>query len=187
MGDMKHFNKGVIFGVIDNLKERTAKNDKKTPYMDIFIKCRSEQYGNFLTRFRCWDLETIGDIKETHIKNPGALWRFEGYIEQYEKDGKLYTGCSGFKEIQMLTEKTTQRSTFILSGKFNGMSPKRERATTMLAVIIEREEAKDEEFFAEIRLEDCERLGFNIKDIVRGDTVRLCGHQADLDAEFGSC
>ena len=181
----KYFNKAVIWGVIDNAKERTANNAKKTPYLDIFIKCKSEVYGDILTRFRLYDLEAIGHVKELHTKNPEALWKFSGYIDQYEKEGKLLSGGSGF-QAELLEEKTIQRSAFILTGEFNGMSIKKDRQTTRLGVIIKTDGHDDTEFFAEIRDKDKEALGFKMSDIIRGDTLQLRGHLADLDAEFGS-
>lgn len=186
---MKHFNKAVIIGVIHEVKERKSKH-KNTPYCDIFVKCSSEKYGSIRTRFRLWDKTAMKDVIKCFKNSPGDVWRFEGFADQYESEGVLFNGATGF-DAKVILEETTHRATFILNGEYTGSRFDAERGTLNIGLKVRKKKndssGDDEsEFFVEMREEDFDSLGFSYKGLKAGADIQVRGHQADLDAEFGS-
>lgn len=117
MTEVSYFNKAVIWGTPGDINERSTK-DHKRPYLDMRIACPSDKYGDICVYARMWGDEAIAAFLKAHIENPEGLYKFNGVLSQFDREGAKLTGFHLFKWAY--SEEKLKRAVFILRGVCTG-------------------------------------------------------------------
>ncbi|MBC8412051.1 hypothetical protein H8E50_00085 [bacterium] len=88
-----HRNIAVVFGRLVEFEEKTSVGKKK--YLQVQIECPNDIHGNVKIYGRIWHKPKIDSLL-AELKNRGELWkgitlRFDGFMEQYSKEGQIKT------------------------------------------------------------------------------------------------
>lgn len=76
---MKHCNRANVWGILDKFKDKTTEGGK--PYLEVFIDCRHDTYGNVRLLGFVWGKANVEDFKTNFT--PGDELRYTGSIQQY--------------------------------------------------------------------------------------------------------
>jgi hypothetical protein len=162
----KHFNRGNVWGRVVK-----ATLEEKGRFLQLKIDCSSPKYGKVATYGRIWGKSRIKPLQDYLKKNAGALIRFTGFFQQYEKDGRHYSNYT-FYEWSPAPDKEP-RAAFILVGdlKYEGLD---EKGDTRLLVELLREGIEDrmpvEESFELYAMSET-----LLEGILEGDTIETKG------------
>lgn len=173
-----NYNKGVVWGLVEEVKFRTPRTSGKKPSAKLTLLCVSEAYGKVKVYGRLWGEESCANLKFILKSFPKEPVRFEGFFTQYKKRDTIY---SGYNFIQCETTSATHRASFILTGECVGK-------------VMKSDEPYHEAL--EIQVEQYNQPGkFNVFQIfaVREDAdsiplgtiLQINGTIMERDAEFG--
>lgn len=111
---MKHFNMGNVWGKVAGFTEEISDNDK--PYLAIQIECPNELYGNIKTYGRLWGRDKVDAFLDYHKKNPGTVYKFQGFFSQYDKEeGRRYSNFTFYSWSPVSGKEF--RAAFVLTGE----------------------------------------------------------------------
>jgi hypothetical protein len=120
-GDMKHFNRGFVWGRVVSLKKEYSRGG--TPYLAIQVECPNEMHGDIKTYGRLWNEEKINAFLDYQKAHPGQAYRFQGYFSQYDKDeGLRYSNYTFISWVPV--DHKEFRATFILLGEITATEAK---------------------------------------------------------------
>lgn len=116
--EIKHFNKGVVFGRLSDLVIKTSENNKK--YMQLHLECPNDLHGDTRVYGRLWGDDRVeqllGALKKDGKLMKGTGLRLEGFFSQYDgEDGQRLNNFTFFKWKPFTGAE--YRAAFILTGQ----------------------------------------------------------------------
>lgn len=174
MGNIKHFNKGVVFGRLSDLKEKTSDSENKTKYLQINLECPNELHGDTKIYGRLWGDERIDVLLKTLNQNgklmKGTALRLEGFFGQYDdSEGRRLNNYSFFKWKHINSSEF--RAAFILTGEIKEAYILNGEGCIHLHIVRPGAKNKDLEEDFILFTED----EGDISDLKQGQTVHLKG------------
>lgn len=171
---IKHFNKGVVFGRLSDLKEKTADSENKTRYLQLNLECPNELHGDTKIYGRLWGDDRIDNLLKTLNQNgklmKGTALRLEGFFGQYDgEDNRRLNNYTFFK--WKLINSAEYRAAFILTGEIHDVYAKDGECCVHLHIIRSGANSKEiEEDFVLFTEDEGDVAGFK-----KGETVHLKG------------
>jgi len=183
---MKHFNSGNIWGRV--LEAKAEKSEKGTSYISLLIECPNEKYGPVKVYGRLWNQDKINKFNEAYKTNPGAIFRFRGFFNQYEKDGKVnsnYTLYDWQITSGLVHEETPLRAAFVIVGTISKAEKIEEEGKICVKCL---REGRDGYADVEENFELWIQTGKDCEDYQPGDLVEIKGLLRTKDPEdfFGA-
>jgi len=170
---IKHFNKGIVFGRFSSFKIVTGKNRR----MNIILECPNSMHGDpriFATAFGAM-VDRLQDVLLT--KGKGAALRLQGIYGQYEHDGSR---TSSFTVYDWITYNESEyRAVFILIGRVEQIEKDGDEWRVHLR--LSRPGGKDKDNIEE----DFILYADNIGQLSQGQTAKLKGVIARKEDYFG--
>lgn len=181
----KHFNKGVVWGIVERFEPRKVKGAGRTTYAQLTLKCHSDKFGQVRTFGRLYDVsgregvrENVKTLKIMLEQDPMTVVNLSGIYYQYKKRGQLYRGFTFF-EVRRSAE-IQHRASCILTGELDEKIFRSDTRMDELILNVRKFGKKDQHdtfsLFAEPRM---------VAEVPVGSLVQFNCTLADPDAEWG--
>lgn len=93
MSEIKHYNGGIVMGIISKVTPEVTK--EKKPYLELLVDCPNPIHGNVRVLARIWGKSV--DLFKASFKQ-GSMARLQGNIQQYDdKNGNRRTSFNFFQ------------------------------------------------------------------------------------------
>lgn len=181
---MSHFNRAVVFGFIDDIKD----DDKcKQPNLSLTINCAYSKHGNVKAFGRLWGKDAVASFKKSFTK--GRHVRMTGVLTQYTgKDNAVKTSFNFFKAEPWeptQDQHSFKRATFILVGEVVSYQDGEDEGVLQLRVCLQAKgQDKADEHVLQLIVPSSLSLDF-IAEFPEGANVRIKGRLAQTEDEYG--
>lgn len=114
-GSPQHFNKGIVWGKVGEVKFGKTKGGK-TGYAMIEISCTNSTHGHAKVFGFLWGQVKTGPFIDLKKNNPHDLFRFDGFFSQHIKK-EIRRSNYTFYNFRLAGPEDKSRAVFILTGK----------------------------------------------------------------------
>jgi hypothetical protein len=168
---MNHYNAAHVWGrIVGTPSTKKSKEGKGAPYLRLEVSCYHPRFGNVRAYGNLWGQKKISGLLDEFRMNQRALFKFDGFVSQYEDgEGKRFTNFT-FIDWQPATADAEPRAAFILVGEVEGIAGDR------LTLFLKRPKRGSEDEHVE------ERFAFHLAEdgglngAMVGDLVKVKGY-----------
>jgi len=142
---LKHTNVANIFASVDYFEEK--KSEGGADYLALHLICHGVKNGTVKVFARIWGEKGKQFLKQIGPMSPPYYFRFQGVMDQYQKDGYTYTNYIFFNWSVSDQQEQDPRAAFVILGRVVKSDPGK-----WVIVSIERKDDAGKEQKKEIML-----------------------------------
>lgn len=114
---MNHYNAAHVWGRIVGVPTtKKSREGKGAPYLRLEVSCYHPRFGNVRAYANLWGQKKIEGLVDEVKVHQRALIKFDGFLSQYEDEGKRYSNFT-FYDWQPAAFEAEPRAAFILVGE----------------------------------------------------------------------